>query len=270
MENEVKKTGIEEYHELLAEAKALGIKGHNKKEELEKLIAQAKTGGVINNSKPVSGVLSDEERKKIEAKLQYEFEAQEKFKVQRQIQTDRASIIVESESLKISVDLPDNPTELQLAKARQTLGIKKIETKPSPETVRIEGGTCPVTGKEFLPSKKGYYIFTNLKQADASHTVSPGGKYTIHLIPGMVHVISEYHTKFLQQRAVTPIYKRVSTGVVGGPGTTGQMGEECKRVGSEPRFSFNFLADAPSDAPFGPVFDQKILEEVMPKEEQLM
>ncbi|KKL05118.1 hypothetical protein LCGC14_2609270, partial [marine sediment metagenome] len=54
-------------------------------------------------------------------------------------------------------------------------------------------------------------------------------------------------------------YERVT---VPGPPREGQLGEECKRVGSKPRFSFEYLGEAPQDAPFGLVTDTKILDKL--------
>ena len=263
MENEkVKETGMARFRRLQKEATSLGIKGLHKADELEALIAQAKIDGkekvVIEPIEKSVGGLTAEEARKIDARLKYEEDMREKFRLERHIQIDRASIIVESEALKIKVDLPEIPTELELAKARLKLGIEKKEVKPSPETVAIE------------KSKRGYYIFTNLEQDDAAHTVNLGGKYTIHLIPDQIHVLSEYHVKKWKQIAVTPVYKRVSTGVIGSPDTVGRLAEECKRVGGKPRFSFEFLSEAPPDATFGLVTDVEILEELRVKEEQFV
>lgn len=256
MENKVEETGMERFRKLQKEAKAFGSTGLHTAEELEAFITQAKAGGIVE---PVAKIgITAEEAQKIEARLKYEFEIQEKFKLERKIQTDRATIIAESETLKIKIDLPETPTELELAKARLKLGIEKTEIKPSPETVAIE------------KSKRGYYVFTNLEQDDASHTVNPGGKYVIHLIPDQIHVLSEAHIKLFKKFAVTPVYKRVSTGVVGGPDTTGKMGEVCKKVGSKPRFLFEYLGEASMDEPFGLVTNIEILEKLSVKEEQLI
>lgn len=246
MENEVTETtpedGRKRYHRLKAEAKELGITVVGNAEQLEAAIAAAK-------ETPKKG-LTAEEAAQIDARLKYEFEVQEKFRAERQMKIDRASIIVESKSLGIPIELPEKPTELELAKARQLLGMKKTEIKPSPETVAIES------------SERGYYIFTNREQDDAAHTVNPGGKYIIHLIPDQIHVLSAFHIKFFRQKAVTPIYQRVP---VAGPPIEGRMGEECKRTGSKPRFAFEYLGKAPQDAPFGMVTNTKILNELQPQ-----
>lgn len=231
-------------HKLIAKAKELGVPAGGSIEQLKKAIAVKE---VIGSSETSKTGLTPEEAVKIDARLKYEFEVQEKFRTERKIQIDRAAIMVESKSLRIPIELPEKPTELELAQARLSLGMKKKEVKPSPETVAIES------------SKRGYYIFTNREQDDAAHTVNPGGKYIIHLIPDQVHVLSEFHIKFFRQKAVTPIYQRVA---VAGPLVEGRMGEECKRTGSKPRFAFEYLGEAPQDAQFGIVTDTKILDEL--------
>lgn len=258
--NSTEESGLNSYRKLQAEAKKLGIPTSGNTEELKAAIVMAKTATKTPETASDTAKigLTPEEAVKIDARLKYEFEAQERFRAERQMKTDRASIMVESKTLGIPVDLPEKPTELELAKARQLLGIKKVEIKPSPETVAIEGGIDPITGKTVLPSKRGYYIFTNREQDDAAHTVNPGGKYIIHLIPDQIHVLSEAHIKLFRKNAVTPIYQRVP---VAGSLVEGRMGEECKRTGSKPRFAFEYLGEAPQDAPFGLVTDTKILDE---------
>ncbi len=246
----VEETKQDRLSRVRAEAKALGISGLYTADKFEELIAQAKAGGVVKKG------LSAEELEKIEARIQAEEDARQKFKVAHQIQIDRATIIAESETAGIVIDLPDNPTELDLARARKKLGIEKAEIKPSPETLAIEA------------SKRGYYKFTNLRQDDAMHTINPGGKYYIDLVPDQVHVLSEFHVKFCRRKAVVPTYERVPTGVVPGPDSVGQIAEECRRTGGKPRFSFEHLGEAPQDAKFGMVTDAKILSELL--EEQLV
>ena len=247
MENQVEETGTERLSRLREEAKEYDIKGTMTADQFEAAIAEAKEPGPTG--------LTTEEARKIEARLKYEFEIQEKFKAERQKTIDRATIVAESESLNIPIDLPENPTELELAKARQLLGIKKIEVKPSPETLGIEAG------------KKGYYMFTNREQDDAAHTVNLGGKYIIHLIPDQVHVLTDYHIKTWRRIAVVPVYERAPTGST----VEGQMGEQCVRTGGKPRFAFekldDTLGDPPAEAPFGLVTDKKILDKLKPHKE---
>ncbi len=236
MEEQVEKTE----QELKAEAEEYGIKvGNMKPETIKKAIASKKA-----EVGPTG--ISAEEAKKIDARLRYEAEVGETIRQERRIKTQIAELTAESESLNIPIDLPDNPTELELARARRNLGLKKKEEKPSPETLGIEA------------SKRGYYAFYNQEQKDASHTVNLGGKYVIHLIAKQIHVLSEYHVRRWKQIAVTPEYTRVPTGST----KDGDMGEQCQLTGSEPRFMFEYLGEAPQEAPFGLVTDAKILEEL--------
>lgn len=247
MDNQVQETGMERYHRLKAEAKELGITGNHSADDFESLIDRVKAGSLVSSDSmetPKEDGLTTEEAKKIETRLRLEEEIREKFRRERQIKLDRASLVADSEAAGIKIDLPDNPTEIELARARTKLGIEKLEVKPSPETVGIEAG------------KRGYYVFTNREQDDASHTVNLGGKYIIHLIPDQIHVLSDFHIKTWRKRAVVPNYERVPTGST----VEGQMGEECKRVGGKPRFSFEYLGEAPPDAKFGMVTDTKILD----------
>ena len=253
MEPKVEETGQERLNRVRAEAATLGIKGQYTADKFEELIAQARASGVVEKTQPS---ITAEEAEKIDLRMKYEEEARQKFKVARQIQLDRASIIAESESAGVVIDLPEKPTELDLARARTKLGIEKAEVKPSPETLAIEA------------SKKRYYTFRNLEQSDAAHTVNTGGKYYFNLIPGQIHVLPEWLIRFCRRKAVTPKYERVPTGVTPGPDTVGQIAVECKRVGGEPRFLFDDLGEAPQDAPFGLVTNTEILSELL--EEQLV
>jgi hypothetical protein len=253
MTTQVEETGMQRYQRLKAEATTLGITGNMKSDELEKAIAEAKEAPKVDElATPVDdGKLSPEEAKKIETRLRFEEETREKFIHERKMTKDRAEIIAESESQCIPVNISENPTEVELAKARRTLKMKKKEIKPSPETLGIEAG------------KRGYYIFTNREQDDASHTVNLGGKYVIHLIPDQTHVLSDFHIKRWRKCAVTPQYSKVATGVIPGPATVGQAAEKCVRTGDKPRFAFEYLGEAPVDAPFGMVTDTVILDKLL-------
>ena len=165
----------------------------------------------------------------IKARLKYEEETREEFSKQRALLNERARIIAESESLSIPIELTETPNELDLARARKTLGLKKIEVKPSPETVAIEA------------SKRGYYQFTNREQSNASHSPNLGGRYPIQLIPDQIHVLSEYHVKKWKQIATVPVYERVETGVSPGPDTVGRVAEQSILVSHKPRFVFEYL-----------------------------
>lgn len=245
MTDKVEETGPARYHRLKAEAKELGINTEGlKADQLEEAIAAKST---------VDGPtgISLEDAKNIEARLRFEEETREKIRGERQRVVDCAQIRAEAAAQCVVIDLPENPTEMELATARQKLSIEKKMVKPSPETLAIEAG------------KRGYYIFTNREQDDASHTANLGGKYIIHLIPDQVHVLTDFHIRRWRQCAVTPEYGRVPTGVIAGDATVGQAVEKCQRTGSKPRFAFEHLGEAPVDAPFGLVTDPKVLKEVL-------
>lgn len=192
--------------------------------------------------------ITGKEAEAIKAQVILEEETREGIRAERRIATARSEILAESEFLHIPIDLPENPTELDLARARKKLGIEKKQVRPSPETVGIEAGI------------RGYYRFTNREQEDANHTVGPGGKYVFDLIANQVHVLSDYHVKMWRRCAVVPEYQRVPTGTTPSKDTTGQLVEKCVRAGDKPRFIFEFLSEAPKDAPFGLVTDAKILK----------
>jgi len=240
MSEQVEKTDFEQLKE---EAKSLGIDLRMNEENMRKAIDAKK------QEKGPTGI-SSSEAKSIETRLRFEEETRQKIIEERALVIERARIIAESESLCIPVTIPENPTELDLARARKKLKMKKKEVKPSPETVAIEAG------------KRGYYIFTNREQENASHTVNPGGKYTIHLIPDQIHVLSDAHIKLFRKTAIRPVYERVPTGIVPGEDTVGRPAEECIKTSSKPRFAFELVGEAPQEAPFGLVTDAKILKEL--------
>jgi len=239
-EQQVEKT---EYENLQDQAKEYGIAANQSADNLKAAI-EAKLA-----EKGPTGI-SRKDANDIEARVRFAEETRDTIRREREIITERAGLIAESESLCIPIDLPETPTELELARARTKLGLQKKEFRPSPETVAIEA------------SKKRYYVFINRIQDDASHSTNPGGKYMINLIPDQVHVLSEWHVKYFKQHSIEPVYDRVKTGVVPGPGTEGQAVEECKRVANKPRWAFEDLGEAPQEAEFGLVTDAKILKEL--------
>ena len=239
-EPQVKKT---DHDELKEQAKELGIDSRMSAEKLKTAI-DAKMA-----EKGPTGI-SLKDAKDIEARVRFAEETRDKIRREREIVTERAGLIAESESLCIPIDLPETPTELELARARTKLGVKKKQVRPSPETIAIEA------------SKKGYYVFINRIQDDASHSTNPGGKYMIHLIPDQVHVLSEWHVRYFKQHSIEPVYDRVKTGVVPGPNMEGRAVEECRRVSDKPRWAFEYLGEAPQEAKFGLVTDAKILKEL--------
>ena len=222
------------------------------KTEQDKVKARAKDLGIDGKSAEIGPTgISPQEATDIQARVRYEEETRDKIRREREITTERAGLIAESESLCIPIDLPEQPTELQLARARRTLGVKKKEVRPSPETVAIEA------------SKRAYYVFRNLEQKDASHTANPGGKYTITLVPGQIHVLSEYHVKLWGKCCYEPVYGNRPTGVNAEAGdAVGRIVDESRIVAKDPRWTFEHRGEAPQDAPFGLVTDPKILKKL--------
>ena len=74
--------------------------------------------------------ITTKDARDIKARLKYEEETREEFSKQRALLNERARIIAESESLNTPIELTETPNELDLARARKTLGLKKIEVKP--------------------------------------------------------------------------------------------------------------------------------------------
>lgn len=281
MEEQVKKTGnpgAAEYHRLKKQAKDLGIdtegmkkdeiaaaidpNGTNLSEDSETSTAEHDTapvselerlrGEAVKLGLDVDGMDKDEvvkaiQRKQISDTERIRIEEREKIMQEQRMKQERAEIVVESESLGIPVELPEVCTELDLAKARRDLGLKKKIPKPSPETLAIEA------------SKKGYYIFRNLEQDDVDVSCCPGGKYHFDFIPDKVHVLPDWLVrKFLPQRAIFPIYGRVPRG--------DGKGEDTVRTGTKPRFTFEFIDEAPQEAKFGIVLDEALLAKLLHKE----
>jgi len=223
-----------------------------KKTDQDKLKEQAKDLGIdpkLSEKGPTG--ISVKDAKDIENRVRFAEETRDKIRREREIVTQRATLVAESETLCIPIDLPEIPTELELARARQLLGVKKKEVRPSPETVAIEA------------SKKGYYVFRNLEQKDATHTANPGGKYTINLVPGQIHVLSEYHVKLWGKICYEPVYSNVPTGVNADAGdSVGRIVDESRMTAKEPRWTFEHRGEAPQDAEFGLVTDAKILKKL--------
>jgi len=272
--DEVKKTGtnegVAEFHKLKREAKALGIDVTGmKKDDLVKAINFAPTGsggtveiteferlkteafklGLDVDGLDKEDVINTIQRKQIQDTERIRIEVREKLMQEYRLKQDRADIIAESESLGILVTLPEVCTELDLAKARRDLGMKKLIPKPSPETLAIEA------------SKKNYYIFRNLEQADVDISCNVGGKYRFDFIPDQLHCLPEYIFHFMRQRAVVPVYKRVKHEAT----KEGDFGETTVQDGVRPRFTFELIAEAPQETPFGVVYDKSLKDRLMKK-----
>lgn len=286
MAKQVKKTGgVAEFHRLKKEAKELGIdvakmntdaliaaiqqkqaggeeSGDKSKapevSELDRLTCDAVKLGIDivviedDSSRPMNKeeVVKAIQRKQIADTERIRIEEREKIMQEYRLKQDRADIIAESESLCIPIDLPKVCTELDLAKARRDLGMKKVIPKPSPETLAIEAST------------KGYYIFRNLVQGDQDISCNVGGKHRFDFIPDELHCLPLYIIKFMRTRAVEPVYERVP---VKGQ-KDGDFGEITMQTGTKPRFTFEFIDEAPQEAEFGPVRDESLKAKLLQKE----
>lgn len=128
-------------------------------------------------------------------------------------------------------------------KADELLGIDpNTKRKPSPETLAIEA------------SKKVYAIFNNREEEGLDITINKGGKYTFHFFDNKVHVVPEWLVKHLREKCLSPRYEMRKNPATGNT--------ESVLASSKPRFLFEVLGDAPKDASFGIVLDDKVLEKL--------
>lgn len=175
-------------------------------------------------------------------------EVREKLRLKNKISQRIAEVKASADLLKIAIEIPDEPTLLDVVRLEKELGIKKKIPKPSPETVAIEA------------SKKVYALFRNLEQNDLDVIENTGGKYRIHLYPEKVHVVPEWlinHYRSKKNPSGTypeTKYKEVH----GHEKIAAQMTPIIRRQ----RFSFEIIGDAPKDAKFGVVTDEAILSEL--------
>lgn len=175
-------------------------------------------------------------------------EIREKLRNKAKLRQRVAEVKASADLLKISIEIPDDPTILDVVRLEKELGIKKKIAKPSPETLAIEG------------SKTVYAIFRNLVQEDVDVRANPGGKYWFHFWPGKVHVVPEWLVSFYRSRKNTagtrPVtkYKEV----------TGhdKIAARMTRTEMQQRFAFEIIGNAPKGAKFGVVTDETILSEL--------
>jgi hypothetical protein len=218
--------------------------------ETERLRGEAGKLGVETDGMNKDDLVAAIQRKQIAATVRIEAEEREKLKQEYRLTQERSEIIAESESLGIPIELPDPCTVLDLAKARQKLGMEKTRVKPSPETLAIEA------------SEKNYYIFRNLEQDDVDVSCNVGGKYRFDFIPDQIHVLPKYITTYMRKRAVVPVYSRIQV-----PGATeGSFKEITKKTSVKQRFSFEFVDKAPQEAEFGVVLDEALKAKLLNKE----
>lgn len=184
-------------------------------------------------------------------RLTIEFEERARIKLQAEakMKIDIAEIQAEAKIRGIHIEIPKEPTLVDLAGLKKKLNIMIKEPKPSPETLAIE------------KSKKVYAIFRNLEQKNLDVKFCPGGKYWFSLWPGKVHVIPEYLIRYCRRRVKVPNYEKKVLQTLE-TAKVHDMVESSVRSGDEQRWSFEILGDAPADASFGLVSDQSILNKL--------
>lgn len=172
---------------------------------------------------------------------------------------DIAEIKAEAGIRGIKIDIPKEPTLVDIARLKKELNLMIKESKPSPETLAIEA------------SKKVYAIFHNREQEDMDVTFCPGGKHWFHLWPEKVHILPEWLIGWLRKAARYPIYDKT---MVPNPQAVKMGGtvEKVGRVGWKQRFLFEVINDdrgqpakVPDKASFGVVLDPKILSKLIPQ-----
>ena len=184
-----------------------------------------------------------------------ELEEKTRLRLQEQsvMNRDIAEIRVESELRGVKVDIPEEPTLMDVIKLKKKLNMLIKKPKPSPETLAIE------------KSKKVYALFHNREQEDMdipSFTV--GGKYWFHLWPEKVHILPEWIIGHWRKTASYPIYEKK---MVPNPQAVAidSFMERSVPIARKSRWLFEILGDAPSDASFGVVLDDKIVSKLIPQ-----
>lgn len=196
-------------------------------------------------------------RKTVEIEERARLKLQEQSKIKRDI----AEIQAEAGVRNIKIDVPKEPTIEDIARLRKIVNLKSKEPKPSPETVAIEGGIDPITGKRVEPSKKVYALFHNREQEDMDVTFCCGGKYWFHLWPEKVHILPEWLIGWLRVRASVPVYAKKMV-ISAEAAEVGQTVEKSQLTSRKSRFLFEILGPAPDKASFGVVLDTKVLSKL--------
>ncbi len=202
-------------------------------------------------------------------------ELEEKIRLRLQEQSvmkrDIAEIQAEAAVRGVKIDIPKEPTITDIARLKKELNLMINKPKPSPETIAIEGGVDPKTGKIIPPSKKVYAIFHNREQEDMDITFCVGGKHWFHLWPEKVHILPEWLIGQLRKTARYPIYDKT---MVPNPQAVKMGGtvEKVGRVGWKQRCLFEVINDdrgqpakVPDNASFGVVLDPEILSKLIPQ-----
>jgi len=202
---------------------------------------------------------TDQELKDIAKKLNPDIDLR-KYKTRQDLED-----YIEVEAIKKRLELEDKARQERAVEAKaklKELGLgEKGDLKPSPETICIEGGTCPVTFQKIPPSKKKYYMFRNNEDEGVRRILRKGEKYRFELYDARIHILPEClvkgvkHTEFvkmegLRKTAQYPVYEDRENPIT--------KIKESVIAGYRPRFGFEELEEAPNNAPFGVVLDKKI------------
>lgn len=183
-----------------------------------------------------------------------EIEERTRLKLQEQsrMKLDIATIQAEASIRGVKIDIPKEPAQADIIRLKKQLDLMIKEPKPSLETLAIEA------------SKKVYARFHNREQEDMDVTFCTGGKYWFHLWPEKIHILPEWLIGHLRRTARVPIYGKTT---VPNPQSVevGATIEKSGRVGWKQRFLFEVLGDAPANASFGVVLDEKRLSKLEPQ-----
>ena len=214
----------------------------------------------ISDEKLREAIETEAIRKTVDIETSARLRLEEQSKMNRDI----AEIRAEADVRGVKIDIPPEPTLTDIIRLKKELNMMITEPKPSPETIAIEGGVDPRTGKVIPPSKKVYAVFHNREQEDMDVSFNVGGKHFFHLWPEKVHILPEWLIGHLRKTARYPIYDK--TMVPNPEGVkVGDTVEKTGRVGWKRRFLFEVLGNAPDKASFGVVLDEKILSKLIPQ-----
>ena len=192
------------------------------------------------------------ETESIRKTVEIETSARLRLEEQSRMRRDIAEIQVEATIRGVKVVIPSEPTLVDIIKLKKELNLMVKEPKPSPETLAIEA------------SKKVYAVFHNREQEDMDVTFNVGGKHWFHFWPEKVHIIPEWLIGYLRKTASVPIYEKR---MVANPAAVAidSFMERSVSVSHKQRFLFEILGNAPSNASFGVVLDEKILSKLEPQ-----
>lgn len=188
-------------------------------------------------------------RQSVELEEKVRLRLQEQSRMKRDI----AEIQAEAAIRGIKIDIPAEPMLADVMRLKKELNLMIKEPIPSPETVAIE------------KSKKVYAVFHNREQEDMDiPDFTVGGKYWFHLWPEKVHVLPEWLIGHWRKKARYPLYGKTTVPNPQGV-KVGETIEKVGRIGWKQRFLFEILGDAPNNASFGVVLDEKILSKLIPQ-----